>query len=89
MEVFFLTFSPDGEEEFYVQGGRCSALKDGAQVVTHHSSIDSKFTSDTNCLVPVSQLPARTILSGPKIKKITVPDGDDALRGALGWLDDD
>ena len=80
---FFLGFSQEGKQVYSVQAGKASALREGAPVITHNSSLTSEFTLDSRSVVPVTQLPASTILSTKFIKRITVNDGDDALKGTF------
>ena len=79
--AFFLSFTAEGRQVFSVQQGKCSALMAGVPVITHNAALVSSFTKDPAVVVSVEQLPPTSIISKFAMKKMMVPDGDDALRG--------
>lgn len=86
---FFLSLTGEGKQTFSVQNGKCSGLMTGGQVITHHSSLHSCYTTDPTVVVEVNRLPVFSMLSKPAITKMLYPEGDDAIKAELGWLDED
>ena len=86
---FFLSLTTDGKQRFYVKDGVCSGLLKNAPVITHHSNLSSDFTSNPMEVVQVNRLPASTMLSEPAVEKTIFPDGDEAIRAQLGYLDNE
>ena len=84
---FFLSYSENGRQVFFVEDGKCTDLLRGAKVFTHHSAVFSKYTMDPHQVVEVSRLPAETILSDPGIERMLFREGDNAIRAQLGYLD--
>ena len=84
---FFLSLTPDGRQIFYVQDGEASGLKKNAPVYTHHSNMSSGYTMDPSEVVTVNRLPVSSILSNPAIARMIFPDGEEAIRAQLGYLD--
>ena len=82
--AFFLAFTPEGRQVFSNQEGKCSALLAGSPVITHNASLGSNFTKDPAVVVSVDQLSPMSIISKSALQKMTVPDGDDAVRG-MEW----
>ena len=86
---FFLSLTGEGRQTFMVHSGKCSGLMKGTQVVTHHSSFHSSYTDDPAIVVEVNRLPVNSMLSKPAITKMLYPEGDNAIRAELGWLDEE
>ena len=86
---FFLSLTSEGRQAFSVQNGKCSGLMAGGQVITHHSSFHSGFTLYPAVVVEVNRLPVNSVLSKPAITKMLYPEGDNAIKAELGWLDED
>ena len=88
--AFFLSLTADGKQVFSKAEGKCSGLLDGATVITHHSTVASKFTTDPSSVVVVHQLPVTSVLSRSALDKMKVDDmNSDLIRAEFGWLDED
>ena len=84
---FFLSLTAEGKQTFLTQEGEASGLLQNAPVYTHHASLSSGYTMDPGEVVIVNRLPASSMLSDPAILKMIFPDGNEAIRAQLGYLD--
>ena len=86
--VAFLSLTDSGRQQFSTSNGPISGLMKGMTVITHHSNPRSAYCNDSASVVRVEQLPVSSIISAKTIESWIIPDGDDALKASLGWLDE-